>query len=74
MDNVIIRQSALRLPIHLPKNLCVYLLPFFRYSELFVESHKFVLPPPPHVYLAPPIGGTPTGILSTLLASENYSP
>jgi len=44
----------------------VYLVPFSRYSELFVESRIF----PPHVYLAPPFGVTHWN-LSRPLALEN---
>jgi len=36
--------------------LYVYLVPFTRQSELFIESRQFYLP---HLHLAPPLGVTP---------------
>ena len=41
--------------IHISHTLCVYLVPFLSYSELFVENRKTVIP---RVYLSP-FGMTP---------------
>jgi len=35
--------------------ICVYLVPFSRYSKLLVESSEFFVP---HLYLVPPLGVT----------------
>jgi len=54
--------------IQLQQKLCVYLVPFSRYSELFIESRQFYLPHP-HLVRDDPIGISPK-----CLESENHSP
>jgi len=47
--------ERIRLPVHISRKLCVYLVLFSRYSELFVESRSFSYSP--SVYLASPFSG-----------------
>jgi len=53
-DNLVDRVTQVHRQCHFdPLKLCVSLVLFQRYSELYVESHKSF---PPNVYLAPPLG------------------
>jgi len=54
---------TLRLPIHLSYKLRIYLEPFTRYSELFVESRKFFLL---HVFSLPPLRVQPLDLCQDL--------